>query len=229
MLRAALVPRSQPAALNCLLISKRWQRAPGSPSTTSSTAKPVSAAATSTSTTTNSTTSAKSTSYDGTSKATNYPTSKIVPSSARTGAPPGYPRPPTKKSGGAIKAVIYGVAFGLTATLIYAEYENGSFRRQLESTIPYASDVLGGLDQFVDPIFGRQKGLAGTVTGDFPNLAIVKKDDASKTLGDQAKAAADTIKEKLPDSKKVKDAISHASDQVILRWPFNAQNRLNLS
>lgn len=243
MLRAALLPRSQPVALNCLLISKRWQKAPGSPSTTSSTtatAKPLSAAASSnpTSTTKTSTTTNTSTSAARPST-TAYPTSKIVPSSARTSPPPGYSsRPPTKKSGGAIKAVIYGVAFGLTATLVYAEYENGSFRRQLETTIPYASDVLGGLDQFIDPIFGRQKGLTGKISENFPELAYVKKDDPVQKLGDQVKAATDTLKEKLPDKtqlqkatektkeavhhaleklpdkKTVKDAITHKSDQV---------------
>lgn len=240
MLRAALLPRSQPAALNCLLISKRWQKVPGSPSTTSSTtttAKPLSAAAASNPTSTTKTSTTPNATRPST---TAYPTSKIVPSSARTGTPPGYSsRPPTKKSGGAIKAVIYGVAFGLTATLVYAEYENGSFRRQLETTIPYASDVFGGLDQFIDPIFGRQKGLANTVSGNFPELAYVKKDEQPvQKLGDQVKATTDTVKEKLPDKtqlqkatektketvqhaleklpdkKTVTDAITHASDQV---------------
>jgi len=239
MLRAALLPRSQPATLNCLLVSKRWQKAPGSPGNTNNTttnAKPLSAASASNSTTSTTKTSTTTTTARPTTVA--YPTSKIVPASARTGLPPGSSRPTGKKSGGALKAVIYGVAFGLTATLVYAEYENGSFRRQLETTIPYASDVLGGLDQFIDPIFGRQKGLAGTISEQFPELAYVKKDDPVQKLGDQVKTAADKLKEKLPDTtqlkkvteqakdkvqhaleklpdkQKVKDTITHASDQV---------------
>ena len=216
MLRAALLPRTQPAALNCLLVSKRWQKGPGSPSSTGSSstvnnAKPLSAASTSNPT---STTKTSSTTTTARPTPAAYPTSKIVPASARTGLPPGSSRPSKKKSGGAIKAVIYGVAFGLTATLVYAEYENGSFRRQLETTVPYASDVLGGLDQFIDPIFGRQKGLAGKISENFPELAYVKKDDPVQKIGDQVKAAVETVKEKLPDKTQVKKAAEQTKETV---------------
>ncbi|CAF4532773.1 unnamed protein product [Rotaria sp. Silwood1] len=236
MLRAARLSHSQAGALNFVLIAKRWQQTsassgsgttastkstPNSSKTQSATNNPSSTLKTQTS----STKPSVNTPIDRTNipyKTTTTTTSYIPPSSSRTGPPPNR----KSSSGGTIvKAIVYGVTLGLTATLVYAEYENGSFRRQLESTIPYSSTILGGLDQFIDPIFGRQKSLIAEVSEKMPDLAYVKEKitdkDKTKTLSEQVKDTANSVVEKLPDKAqiqktgaKVKDTVDHAADQV---------------
>jgi hypothetical protein len=245
MLRAAHLPRSQPAALNFLLVTKRWQQTPASPGSGTT----VSTKSTSGSNTTSNPSSARSsfnapidrtnTSY----KTTSTPSSYIPPPSARTGPPPGH-ETSSGGSGTLIKVIIYGVTLGLTATLAYAEYENGPFRRQLESTIPYSSTILGGLDQVIDPVFGREKTLTKQISEKIPDLAYVKDKipgkDQIKKVGEQIKDTANNVLEKLPnkttiqkagerakdavsntydkltDQNKVKGAVDHATDQVQL-------------
>lgn len=268
MLRAAHLPRSQPAIFNLLVVSKRWQQTPTSPgsgTTVSTKSTPgshttqyaTSNPASATTTQTASTRPSFNAPIDRTNnpyKTTTTPASTHTPSSSsssssRTGPPPPFSATPPPRStgsggggGAVVKAVIYSVALGLTATLVYAEYENGSFRRQLESTVPFTSTILGGLDQIIEPVFGRQKPLSTQVSEKLPDLAYVKdklpnkeqikalgqqaKDTANnvldklpdknqiKKVGEQVKTTVSNTVDKLPDTKKVKDAIDHTTDQV---------------
>ena len=264
MLRAAHLPRSQPAVFNLLVVSKRWQQTPASPgsgTTVSTKSTPgshttqyaTSNPASATTTQTASTRPSFNAPIDRTNnpyKTTTIPTSTYTPSSSsRTGPPPPFsaPPPPPRStgsggSGTVVKAIVYSVALGLTATLVYAEYENGSFRRQLESTVPFTSTILGGLDQVIEPVFGRPKPLSTQVSEKIPDLAYVKdklpnkeqiksigqqaKDTATnvleklpdkdqiKKVGEQVKTTVSNTVDKLPDTKKVKDAIGHTTDQV---------------
>jgi hypothetical protein len=239
MLRVAHLPRSQPTILNLLLVSKRWQQTPASPgsgTTVSTKSTPGShttqyATSNPSSATTTQTASTKpsfNAPIDRTNnpyKTTTAPTSSYTPpSSSRTGPPPSFSAPPTGKSSGsggsgtAIKAIVYSVALGLTATLVYAEYENGSFRRQLESTVPFSSTILGGLDQVIDPVFGRKKPLTTQISEKMPDLSYVKDKIPDK---DQVKTTVNNALEKLPDKtqikkvgEQVKGAVDHATDQV---------------
>jgi hypothetical protein len=246
MLRAAHLPRSQPATLNFLLITKRWQQTPaspgsgttastkstpGSPATQYATNNPSSTAKTQTA----STRASVNAPIDRTNnpyKTTTSPTSSnIPPSSTKTSPPPPFSAPSVPKSSGSgssskiVKTIIYGVTLGLTATLVYAEYENGSFRRQLESTVPFSSTILGGLDQVIDPVFGRQKKLTTEISEKIPDLSYVRDKipdkDQIKKLGQQVKDTANNALEKLPDKtqikkagEQVKGAVDRASDQV---------------
>jgi hypothetical protein len=231
MLRAAHLPRSHPTVLNLLLVSKRWQQtttSPGSGTTGSTKSTPSST----TTTQTASTKPSFNAPIDRTNnpyKTTTAPTSSYIPpSSSRTGPPPSFSAPPTGKSGGsstAIKAIVYSVALGLTATLVYAEYENGPFRRQLESTVPFSSTILGGLDQVIEPVFGRKKSLTTQISEKMPDLSYVKDKipdkDQTKTLGQQVKNTVNNTLEKLPDKtqikkagEQVKGAVDHATNQV---------------
>jgi hypothetical protein len=238
MLRAAHLPRSQPA-LNLLLITKRWQKIPVSPSS----ATTVSAASTPGSNTTQYATSNPPSTYktqtastnpsfnapiDRTNnplKTTTTPPSTIPPSSSRTGPlpppPPPFSTPSSRGSGGSsgmVKTIIYGVTLGLTATLVYAEYENGSFRHQLESNIPFSSTILGGLDQVIDPVFGRQKKLTTTISQKLPDLSYVKDKlpdkNQLKKLGEQVKDATSNAVDKLPDKAQIKKTAENAKDAV---------------
>jgi hypothetical protein len=255
MLRAAHLPRSQPAALNILLVTKRWQQTPASPgkgTTASNKSTPGSNTAQSA---TNNPASTFKTQTASARPSFNAPIDRTDNPYKTTTSPPSYIPPPafsappvrqTSSGGGSggkiVKTIIYGVALGLTATLVYAEYDNGPFRRQLESTIPYSSTVLGGLDQIIDPIFGRQKTLTKEISEKIPDLSYVKdkipgtdqikkfgeqvKDTANNALGklpdkaqvqkagEQAKDAVSNAYNKLTDQKKVKGAVDHAADQV---------------
>jgi hypothetical protein len=202
MLRAAHLPRSQPTVLNLLLVSKRWQKTPASPG---------SGTTTSTKSTPGSSTIQYATSNP--SSANPYKTTTTAStSSSRTGPPPTFSAPPTgnKSSGSstAIKAIVYSVALGLTGTLVYAEYENGPFRRQLESTVPFTSTILGGLDKVIEPVFGNRKPITTQVAEKLPDLSYVKDKlpdkDQVKTVGQQIKKAGE----------QVKGAASQAADQV---------------
>ena len=232
MLRAAQLPRSQPTVLNLLLVSKRWQQTPASPgsgvtaSTKSTPGSHTTQYATSNPPSAPTTQSASTRpSFNAPIDRTNNPyktTTAPTSSSSRSGPPPPFSVPPTGKSGGsgtAIKAIVYSVALGLTATLVYAEYENGSFRRQLESTVPFTSTILGGVDQAIEPIFGKRKSLTAQISEKMPDLSYTK--DQVKTLGQQVKATANNALEKLPDKTQikkagehVKGAVDHAADKV---------------
>jgi hypothetical protein len=239
MLRAAHLPRSQPAVLNFLLVTKRWQQTPassGSGTTASTKSTPGSnttqyATSNTSSTAKTQTASTKPSSnapIDRTNnpyKTTTTPASSYTPpSSSRTSPPPPFSASSAGKPGGSgssgtiVKTIIYGVTLGLTATLVYAEYENGSFRRQLESTIPLSSTILGGLDQVIDPVFGRQKTLTKQISEKLPDLSYVKDKVPDKTqiqkAGEQAKDAVSNAYDKLTDPKKVKGAVDHATGQV---------------
>ena len=243
MLRAAHLPRSQPSILNFLLVTKRWQQTPASPGmgvTASTKSTPGShttqyattnpASSTKTQTATTSTTF--NTPIDRTNnpyKTTTTPTSSYSPppsSSRTTPLPPFNPPPPRQSGGGSgtvIKAIVYSLALGLTATLFYAEYENGSFRRQLESNVPYSSTILGGIDQVIDPVLGRHKSLKTEITEKLPDLHYVKDKlpdkDQIKKLGQQVKDSANNVVEKISDKthkagEQTKDAITHAYDKL---------------
>jgi hypothetical protein len=212
MLRAAHLPRSQPAALNFLLVTKRWQQTPASPGS-------------GTTVSTKSTSGSNTTSNPSSTRASfNAPIDRTNNSYKTTSTPSSYIPPPGQEtsSGGSggtmIKLIIYGVTLGLTATLAYAEYENGSFRRQLESTIPYSSTILGGLDQVIDPVFGRQKTLTKQISEKIPDLAYVKDKipakDQIKKVGEQIKDTANNVLEKLPNKTTIQKAGERAKDAV---------------
>lgn len=216
MLRVARLPYSQPGALT-LLVSKRWQKTTAT-STTGTTA------------TTNPSATSKP-SAKPTSNATTTTSPKVTSSiphySTKSSPVPPFSAPPNRKSGGAggtmLKALIYGVTLGVTGTIVYAEYENGPFRKQLESTIPYSSTVLGSIDEFIDPILGRQK--TPTTPDKLPDLAYVKEKapDANKLkpIVETTKSTTNTVVEK-PSEKsqiqkattQIKDAVDHATDKV---------------
>ncbi|UJR26324.1 hypothetical protein I4U23_007662 [Adineta vaga] len=238
MLRAAHLPRSQPSVLNFLLVNKRWQQTPASPGT-GTTASTKSTPGSNTtqyainnpSSTLKTQTAAARPSFnapiDRTNnpyKTTTSPTSSYIPPSSQSTSPPSG-----RKSGSStssiVKTIIYGVTLGVAATLVYAEYENDSFRRQLESTIPYTSTVLGGIDQVIDPILGRQKPITKVITDKLPDLAYVKDKisakDQIKKLGEQVKDTTNNVLDKLPDKntlkkagEQAKDAINKASDKL---------------
>jgi hypothetical protein len=214
MLRVINLTRTQPVVRNLSLIPKRYQQSsPPSGSTTSA--------------------STKSTP----SSSTNQSASKAQTSSSSSSYPSG-------STGGSstAKAIIYGLGLGLGVTLLYAEYDNGSFRRKVESTLPLSSTILGGLDKIIDPVFGRSKKLTTIISEKLPDISSVtdKLPDKNqiKKAGEQVKDAAnavydrlpsqkqiekagerakDTINDaydKLPEYKKVKGAVTHAADQV---------------
>ncbi|CAF1487203.1 unnamed protein product [Adineta ricciae] len=231
MLRAAHLPRAQPAALNFLLVSKRWQQTPASPGSGTTASTKSTPGSHTTQYATNNPASAFKTQtaasrpsfnapIDRTSnsyKTTTSPTSTYVPpSSQRTNPSSG-----NKSGGGAgtlVKAIVYGVALGVTGTLAYAEYENDSFRRQLESTIPYSATILGGIDQVIDPVLGRQKSITKGITDKVPDLAYVKEKlpgkDQVKKLGEQVKDATNHVVEKFPDKNALKKVGEQAKDAV---------------
>ncbi|CAF1141489.1 unnamed protein product [Adineta steineri] len=231
MLRAAHLPRSQSAAYNFSLVTKRWQQTPASPGTgiTASTKSTPGSHTTQYATNNSSSTLKTQTATarpsfnapidrtNNPNKTTNTPPSYIPPPSARSSPPTGSG---SSGSGGGrmIKSIIYGVTLGLTATLVYAEYENGPFRRQLESTIPYSSTVLGGLDQVIDPVFGRQKPFTKEITDKIPDLAYVKDKipgkEQIKKIGEQVKDTTNNVLEKLPDKTTIKKAGESAKDAV---------------
>lgn len=226
MLRAARLPHSQPGALNCLLITKRCQQTTASTILNSELTKPKSVVNNLSSISKPQTTLTRSLSSNVLLDRTINPYKIITASasssssSAKTGS-----RPPRKSGGGVIKALVYGVTLGLTATLVYAEYENGPFRRQLEETIPYSSTVLGSIDQYLDPVLGRQKSLTPEVSEKVPDFAYVKDkvpdQEKSKTFSEQIKDTAHSVLEKLPDKAQIqkvgtqaKDAVSHAYEKI---------------
>lgn len=248
MLRAAHLSRSQPATLNFLLVTKRWQQTPASPgtgttaSTKSTPGSHTTQYATSNPSSTNNTQTATTrpsfnAPIDRTNnpyKTTTSPTSSYIPPpSSKTGPPPPFsassgggskPRG-SSGTGTIVKAIVYGVTLGLTATLVYAEYENDSFRRQLESTVPYSSTILGGLDQVIDPVFGRKKSITTKISEKLPDLSYVKDKipdkDQVKNFGQQVKDKTNNVVEKLPDKaqiqkagEKTKDAVSNTLDKL---------------
>jgi len=138
--------------------------------------------------------------------------------------------------------LIWSLSGNLSVTLLYAEYDNGSFRRKVESTLPLSSTILGGLDKIIDPVFGRHKKLTTIISEKMPDISPVTDKlpdkDQIKKAGEQVKDAANAVYnklpsqkqiekageqakdvindayDKLPEYKKVKGAVTHAADQV---------------
>lgn len=230
MLRVINVSRAPSVARNLSLVTKRYQQSsstssgsatsastkstPGSSTTQSSIKNPPSASQTQTAST--------KTSSDKPIDRTNNPikTTTTPPPSSRTVPPSSSSAsyPPTGGSGGTAKAIVYGVALGLGATLLYAEYDNGSFRRKVESTLPLSSTILGGLDKVIDPVFGRQKKLTTIISEKLPDLSTVtdKLPDKEqlRKAGEQVKDAANTVYSKLPSEKQVEKAKEKAKDFI---------------
>lgn len=231
MLRVINVSRAPSVARNLSLVTKRYQQSsstssgsatsastkstPGSSTTQSSIKNPPSASQTQTAST--------KTSSDKPIDRTNNPikTTTTPPPSSRTVPPSSSSSasyPPTGGSGGTAKAIVYGVALGLGATLLYAEYDNGSFRRKVESTLPLSSTILGGLDKVIDPVFGRQKKLTTIISEKLPDLSTVtdKLPDKEqlRKAGEQVKDAANTVYSKLPSEKQVEKAKEKAKDFI---------------
>jgi hypothetical protein len=218
MLRAIYLSRAQPAARNLLLVTKQFQQSskasgsattasakstPGSNTTQSATSNPSSATKTQTASTKTSNNPQKTT--------TTPPPSTPPPSSRPTGSSSGG-------GGGTVKAIVYGVALGLGVTLIYAEYDNGSFRRKVESTLPLSSTILSGLDKIIDPVFGRHKKLTTIISEKMPDMSAVTDrlpdKEQIKKAGEQAKDAANALYNKLPDQKQIQKAGEKAKDAV---------------
>jgi tetrahydromethanopterin S-methyltransferase subunit B len=235
MFRVVNLSRAQPAARNLLLINKRYQQSStssGSSTTQSTTKNPSSTASSS----------------NNPTKTTTTPPPSTPPPSSKTVPPPSssssYPSSGSSGISGTVKAIVYGVALGLGVTLIYAEYDNGSFRRKVESTLPLSPTILSGLDKIIDPVFGRQKKLTTIISENLPDISPVTdrlpdKDQIKKAgeqikdaanaaynklpsqqqiekAGEKAKDAINDAYDKLPEYKKVKGAVTHAADQVKL-------------
>lgn len=117
-----------------------------------------------------------------------------------------------------MKAVAYGLGLGLGFALLYAEYDNGSFRRKVESTIPLSSTILAGLDKIIDPVFGRHKKLTTIISEKMPDLSPITdklpSSDQIKKAGEQVKDAANTVYNKLPDQKQIQKAGEQAKDAI---------------
>jgi gas vesicle protein len=198
MLRVINLSRAQPAARNLSLITKRYQQSTtssGSSTTQSATKTPPSATKTQTASTT--------------------PSSKPVPPPSSSSS---YPSGSTGGSGGTVKAIVYGVALGLGVTLLYAEYDNGSFRHKVESTLPLSSTILSGLDKIIDPVFGRHKKLTTIISEKLPDVSAITNKlpdkEQIKKAGEQVKDTVNDAYDKLPEYKKIKGAVTHAADQV---------------
>jgi Tfp pilus assembly major pilin PilA len=235
MLRVASSARSQPVVSNLSLVTKRWQKAPAAIPT-----KPVT-----TSTSKMQTTTARATFNESTDRMNNTSKTASTPSSSSVKTTSSdFSRSSSSGGGGngMAKVVIYGIALGLTATIAYAEYENGPFRRQLESTVPLSSTILDGLDQVIDPVFGRLKKSTKDTPSAYPDLAYVKEKplttDPIKPLDEPVKVAPKKVQETMPvkvqiadvkeksketltpindkvtDPKKVKAVVNQTADQV---------------
>jgi hypothetical protein len=267
MLRTICLSRAQPAARNLLLVTKRYQQSSSSSGTGTTTSTKSTPGSTTTQSATSNPSSASKTQTASTKTSSNEPidrtnnpqkTTTTPPPSPRTVPPPPPPssRPASSSSssssgggGTTVKAIAYGVALGLGVTLLYAEYDNGSFRRKVESTLPLSSTILGGLDKIIDPVFGRHKKLTTIISEKMPDISgitdrLPDKDQIKKAgeqvkdaataaynklpdqkqiqkAGEQAKDALNDAYDKLPEYKKVKGAVTHADDQVKLRFFFN--------
>ena len=242
MLRAAHLLRSPPGTVNLLLITKRWQQTTTSPSsnTTDSTKSTPTTnkaqfATNNPSSTVKTGTASTQPSFNTTTAGTkNAYKTTATPSSSKTVPPPTFSAPSehqTSNGGGrgkTIKAIIYGITLGLTATIIYAEYENDSFRRKLESTIPYSSTILDGLDQVIDPVFSRQKSLKSEASEKIPDLAYVENKIPNKgqvkTSNESIRDTSRNVSEKLPNKTQIqkigtqaRDTIDNTANQVQLR------------
>lgn len=219
MLRVINASRAPAVARNLSLVTKRYQQSssssgsattastkstPGSSTTQSSVKNPSSASQTQTAST--------RTSSDGPVDRTNNPIKTTPPPSSSSSYPP------TGSSGGTGKAIAYGIALGLGVTLLYAEYDNGSFRRKVESTLPLSSTILGGLDKIIDPVFGRQKKLTTIISEKLPDVSVVtdKLPDKEqlRKAGEQVKDAANAVYSKLPSEKQIGKAKEKAKDFI---------------
>jgi hypothetical protein len=210
MLRVINLSRAQPAARNLSLITKRYQQSSsssGSSTTQSATKTPPSATKTQTASTT--------------------PSSKPVPPPSSSSS---YPSGSTGGSGGTVKAIVYGVALGLGVTLLYAEYDNGSFRHKVESTLPLSSTILSGLDKIIDPVFGRHKKLTTIISEKLPDVSAITNKlpdkEQIKKAGEQVKDTVNDAYDKLPEYKKIKGAVTHAADQVKLHCLNEKENHI---
>jgi hypothetical protein len=236
MLRAIYLSRAQPAARNLFLVTKRFQQSsppsgsattastkstPGSSITQSATSNPSSATKTQTASTKTSS-NAPIDRSNNPQKTTTTPPPSTPPPSSKTVPPSSSSSYPASSSsggsGGTVKAIVYGVALGLGVTLLYAEYDNGSFRRKVESTLPLSSTILSGLDKIIDPVFGRQKKLTTIISEKLPDISVVTNKlpdkDQIKKAGEQVKDAANTLYNKLPDQKQIQKAGEQAKDAI---------------
>ena len=237
MLRVINVSRAPSVARSLSLVTKRYQQSssgsattastkstPGSSTTQSSIKNPPSASQTQTASTKTSSDAPidrtnnpiKTTTTPPPSSSSSSSSSRTTPPSSSSSSSSSYP--PTGGSGGTVKAIAYGVALGLGVTLLYAEYDNGSFRRKVESTLPLSSTILGGLDKIVDPIFGRQKKLTTIISEKLPDVSVVTNKlpdkEQLRKAGEQVKDAANAVYSKLPSEKQVEKAKEKAKDFI---------------
>jgi hypothetical protein len=160
------------------------------------------------------------------SQQTSSSTGTDVPPSTNTSARPPIDRtnssqrttPPPPNTAGTGKAIVYGVALGLGTILLYAEYDNDSFRRKVESTLPLSSTILAGLDKIIDPLFGRHKKLTTIIYEKMPDLTpltdkLPDQEQIRKT-GEKVKDAATMVYNKLPDQKQLERAGEQAKDLI---------------
>ena len=138
-------------------------------------------------------------------------------SKAQTSSSSSYPSGSTGGNSTA-KAIIYGLGLGFGVTLLYAEYDNGPFRRKVESTLPLSSTILSGLDKVIDPVFGRSKKLTTIISEQLPDVSPVtdKLPDKNqiKKAGEQVKDAATAVYDRLPSQKQIEKASERAKDAI---------------
>lgn len=110
------------------------------------------------------------------------------------------------------------MALGLGVTLLYAEYDNGSFRRKVESTIPLSSTILAGLDKIIDPVFGRHKKLTTIISEKMPDVSAVTNKlpdkEQIRKAGEKVKDAANAVYDRLPSQKQIEKAGEKAKDAI---------------
>ncbi|CAF0840370.1 unnamed protein product [Didymodactylos carnosus] len=138
-----------------------------------------------------------------------------VKTSGKTDGRADYPADGGNRSN-VLKMTGYALAIGVTTALVYAEYENGKFRRKVEKTIPLSGTLLGGLDKIIDPVFGRRKNIIQTISDELPDMAKVKEGakivrdqlPEYKTVKETAKDAAHAVYEQLPEKKTVQKTLA---------------------
>jgi hypothetical protein len=62
------------------------------------------------------------------------------------------------------KAILYEIMLSIGRVLLCADFNNNSYRRQVDAVIPSSSIFLLNLNGIIDPILGRQKKILITIS-----------------------------------------------------------------
>ncbi|CAF0905350.1 unnamed protein product [Didymodactylos carnosus] len=190
---------------------------PTTPAASTSTIKPTNAAST-----TYSTSGSSNNPLGGTSSTTGSGAYRTGTSSGTASGTYSSGSSQGSSSGsGALKWTAITLLTATTGVIAYAEYDS-KFRRSLENSVPFSSQILSGVDQIVDPLTGRNKSITTRINEKLPDLAYVKEKvpdakTAKDTLSSAQKTITDTVttvKDKLPDYKTVKDNLSSAQKTI---------------